>query len=48
MIYCVLIIVVLNFRTQGLFGEKELSLSFVKPWIERVKNAAKVRRMDKQ
>jgi branched-chain amino acid transport system permease protein len=48
MVYCVLIIVVLNFRTQGLFGEKELSLSFIKPWINKARNAARVRRMDKQ
>ena len=47
MIYCVLIIVVLDFRTQAC-SAKRASLSFVKPWIERVKNAAKVRRMDKQ
>lgn len=37
-IYCILIIIVLNFRTAGLFGEYELNFRFVKKLIDKVKN----------
>lgn len=34
-IYCILILVVINFRTQGLFGETELSFKRLKKWSKR-------------
>lgn len=31
-IYCVVVLIIVNFRPQGLFGKKELNLSFFKHW----------------
>ena len=39
-LYCVLIIIVLNFRTQGILGEQELSLRGIKRWLGKRKSAA--------
>lgn len=40
-IYCVLIIVIINFRTKGIMGEAELSLAPVKRLIKRIKSGRK-------
>ena len=48
MAYCVLIIVVLNFRTQGLFGEKELNLGFLKRAVSRLNDRGKGGRVRKR
>ncbi|NLC25226.1 MAG: branched-chain amino acid ABC transporter permease [Fastidiosipila sp.] len=42
-IYCVLILVVINFRTQGLFGETELNFNSLKKWSEKHMPKAKAR-----
>lgn len=47
MAYCVLIIAVLNFRTHGLFGEKELNLGFLKRAISRLRDHGKGERVRK-
>lgn len=39
-IYCILIIVVINFRPQGILGEKELSLKWAKRLIGRLRKTA--------
>lgn len=40
-IYCVLIIVIINFRTKGIMGEAELSLAPIKRLIRKVKSRRK-------